>query len=298
MNVSLNPYQALHPCWRSRLPVVRAALSLPALYEDSTHRLWRLATEDGPLVLKVCGIRGEPVQAFWQGMKILFDVDLPAQIGSHDRLHTALAGWTGLAIPEVVAAGSAEDGYPGFLLTRELPGRMVQQSDAGMACALGHHLGRLHSRGHEHWGPLLAETNRAEDWPRHLAKTLASLAEQRGISRSAVDEVLLQAKRCRVSEFVPVMPDLRWDQFLEDGGRLSALVDLDAFVRGPRELDLVVLEYLLDPSQQKPFRQAYASHRALPDLAAVRQPYRLLLYLLNVLGESDLGSWMQAPRRF
>lgn len=40
--------------------------------------------------------------------------------------------------------------------------------------------------------------------------------------------------------------DLDPTQFLADGHRLTALVDTEAFVVGPREWDLIALEYLLD----------------------------------------------------
>jgi hypothetical protein len=94
------------------------------------------------------------------------------------------------------------------------------------------------------------------------------------------------------------MPDLRWDQFLENDGKLSALVDLDAFVFAPRELDFILLEYLLNQQQARVFAQQYQQSHSLPDLSVVRKPYRLLLFLMNVLGEEDIDTWMQAAARF
>jgi hypothetical protein len=88
------------------------------------------------------------------------------------------------------------------------------------------------------------------------------------------------------------MPDLRWDQFLQQNKQLTALVDLDAFVYGPKELELVLLEYLLNSEQAELFKEHYQRHSELPDLNFVRAPYRLLLFLMNVLGETDLSNWL------
>ena len=94
------------------------------------------------------------------------------------------------------------------------------------------------------------------------------------------------------------MPDLRWDQFLMQQGKLSALVDLDAIVYGPRTLEFVLLEYLLDQTQAECFATEYQNYQSIPDLTKVRLPYRLLLFLMNVLGETDLNSWLNHPERF
>ena len=94
------------------------------------------------------------------------------------------------------------------------------------------------------------------------------------------------------------MPDLRWDQFLRQQDKLSALVDLDAIVYGPRTLEFVLLEYLLDPSQAECFAAEYQNYQVIPDLTDVRLPYRLLLFSMNVLGETDLDEWLNHPHRF
>lgn len=75
-------------------------------------------------------------------------------------------------------------------------------------------------------------------------------------------------------------------------------MDLDAIVYGPKTLEFVLLEYLLDQKQAEIFAVEYMNHQTIPDLTAVRLPYRLLLFLMNVLGEMDLNSWLNHPKRF
>ena len=98
--------------------------------------------------------------------------------------------------------------------------------------------------------------------------------------------------------FVPILPDLRWDQFLTDSNKLTGLVDLDAVVYGARELELVLLEYLLSEQQAGVFKKVYEGYQPIPDLTLCREPYRWLLFFMNVLGEQSHDAWMQAPMRF
>jgi len=60
------------------------------------------------------------------------------------------------------------------------------------------------------------------------------------------------------------MPDLRWDQFLSNGKQITALIDLDALVMGPIELDWVILEYLLSAQQAEWFILEYATFTPPP----------------------------------
>jgi hypothetical protein len=94
------------------------------------------------------------------------------------------------------------------------------------------------------------------------------------------------------------MPDLRWDQFLQHANKLTTLVDLDAFVYGPREVELVLLEYLFNDHQAKLFEKVYGQFQPIPALKQVRKSYRLLLFLMNVLGEGDLNKWMKTSGRW
>jgi aminoglycoside phosphotransferase (APT) family kinase protein len=93
----------------------------------------------------------------------------------------------------------------------------------------------------------------------------------------------------------PVMPDIDPTQYLWDGRRLTGLVDTEAYVVAPPELELVAAEYLLDRPGAAAFERGYRSVAPLPDLRAVRAPYRYLLRVLDALSVEDLGAWADWP---
>jgi hypothetical protein len=134
----------------------------------------------------------------------------------------------------------------------------------------------------------------------HLAATMRTLCgEYRPELRATVEEV------CQAVPGLPtpavgtlVLPDLDATQFLAQDGRLTALVDTEYACVGPRELDFVALEYVLDAPAAAAFREAYASVLPLPVVGPVRRVYRLLYLLLEVQGRRPLGQWLPQPALF
>jgi len=275
--------------------------ALPMQYEDSTHQLWDCNTKQGPLILKICNSNNATQSHFWLAMKQLFGVDLPKQLGDFEQVYNKLTGFSQLTIPNYIASGSITQNEKAFIIVNKVAGTMatVDDVDDGMVIQLANHIATLHQQTQVRWGLFSQAEFEAERWSQRLRDSLILLAEQRGdIPTDILADAIEIIGKCEVATFVPIMPDLRWDQFLQQEGKLSALVDLDAFVFGPKELELVLLEYLLDDQQARVFASQYQQIHALVDLSQVRQPYRLLLFMMNVLGEQDIDLWMQAPTRF
>ena len=282
--------------------LIKPAELIPAQFDDSTHQLWHCETVDGSMVLKVCDHDDIQHSSFWQGMQQLFGVDLPAQLGDFGQVYQKITELGSLAIPDYIASNSESEDQlsPAFILARRVSGAMIDNNaiDDSIVKQLAEHISQLHQSQQTTWGSLFAATVLAKEWPQRLQNTLNYLTETQQIPKKLLAEAISLAANIVVENFVPIMVDLRWDQFLQQNGKLSALVDLDAFVYGPIELELVLLEYLLTEQQAKVFTTRYQQTHSLPDLTQVRRPYRLLLFMMNVLGEKDLDAWIQAPTRF
>ena len=292
-------YPKLSAQQQQDLPRLIQADAIAKSFEDSTHQLWQCNTTDGMMMLKVCDEASVKQSSFWQGMTLLFDVDLPAQLGEFQTVYAQLATLSPLQIPDYIASSSTDNNTsPAFILSEFLAGDMIELDEISddMIIALAQHISQLHDHQHHYAGAIYSANISTQQWREKLQNTLKQLAKQQNISKDIVDKAMILAAQCSVDYFVPVMIDLRWDQFLQQQGRLTALLDLDAFVYAPRELELVLLEYILNKRQAKTFNQHY--HHKLPDLMTVRYVYRLVLFMMNILGEKDLNSWLNAPTRF
>ena len=297
-------YPSLSENQQQTLPQLIQLTALPVMYDDSTNRLWQCETVDGSMMLKVCDGHNVNTSLFWQGMKDLFAIDLPEQLDKFEQVYSKVTEFSPLTIPDYIASDSATESEqsPAFILARLLSGFMVEshQINDEMVRDFAQHISDLHQNKRLTWGAFYSEGMDASQWPKRLRDVLITLAEMQTntIPNDLLSAALDVVDQCTVDSFVPIMPDLRWDQFLQQDGKLSALVDLDAIVYGPRELELVLLEFLLNEQQAAVFIKKYQQTHSLPNLSKVRKQYRLLLFMMNVLGEKNVDAWMQAPTRF
>jgi len=277
------------------LPPFGHATFIPQRFEDSTHELWLLEDDKSPSFLKVVSHTSSP---FWQIMKHLFSFDLDKEISDFDSLYALIQAATPLQIPEVVSAASSHPPFnTAYVLASLLKGSAVSTVNSQMVKQLAHHVACLHQKRFKYWGCLNPRNTRVDDsksnqWPIQLAQTLQLFSQQDGIHEKYLVQAMDACHYINTKEFVPMMPDLRWDQFLQEDDKLTALVDLDAFILAPRELDFVLLEYILTTQQHDYFIQTYNNYLPTPDISKVRPAYRLLLFLMQVLGETDIDTWM------
>jgi len=290
-------YPALTQHQQRKLPVLLApAKPVAAQFADSSHQLWFCDTAAGELVLKVADKATIRQSAFWQGVNRLFALNFPASLADTADIQTFLCALSPLQIPTCLHASSS------FLLCQRLGGGTLQAEELNpsMIKQLAQHIAVLHQQRSEHWGAFTNPKFSATQWSSRLRQTLAYLATHTEVNLPSVvlGNALKQAADIAPDRLVPVMLDLRWDQFLTEDKKLSALVDLDAFVWAPRELDLVLLECLLDKPQAQIFLETYQQTQPLPDLTPVRTAYRVLLFLMHILGETDSQKWLAKPAHF
>lgn len=287
-------YPLLTALEQAALPKLMAApILLPSKFDDSTHQIWLCDTMDGRMVLKVCDHAAVAKSGFWNGVNHLFGADFPNSLGQIQQTHALLNNLGAYTVPDFVASSSNR-----FVLTRFVEGvdiNAMQVTDS-MVLGLAKHISQLHQYKQETWGALHNPVYLSNDWSRRLHATLVTLATQSAVTIPDVflDDVLKQVSTLEESTFVPLMLDLRWDQFRTAGDKGAlALIDLDAFVMGPRSLELVLLEYVLTPAQFSMFKAAYTKRNEWPSYASHKPCYQLLLFLMQVLGETDLMSWMK-----
>lgn len=286
-------YPLLTASEQASLPALIAEpKSIQARFEDSTHQLFACQTTKGAMVLKVCNQKSIDQSYFWSGANHLFAAEFPASLGEIHLTHAFLEKNGTLKIPEFISAGAQR-----FVMTRFLTGKDVETDHINeqWVIALAAHIAKLHQSTYANWGTLNKPVLPAEAWAGRLHDTLVFLAKKQGMSLTepTLTEALAHANTINETEFVPMMLDLRWDQFRCAEDNSLALIDLDAFVIAPRALDLLLLEYVFTPAQLAIFKQRYTQNHRWPAHTKETACYQLLLFLMHVLGETNLAKWMQ-----
>ncbi len=283
-----------------KLPRFESAEHIPQRFDDSTHELWRLKlnSADSSVFLKICNNTDSP---FWQIMQHLFGLNLRAEIGNFDQLYALIDKATAIEIPQILKAETLA-GNKSYILTNQVKGAGLDEADVTLKMVeqFAEHIAALHHMTYCNWGPINKSNCNFQEWPVSLSDTLSKFAS--GLEFDIPDDLFKQAlnscKDINAESFIPMMPDLRWDQFYQQAGDLFALLDLDAFVLAPRELEFVLLEYILTAEQCSHFVKIYSRHHTLPELTKVRPAYRLLLFFMEVLGEQNIHNWMNKEHLF
>jgi Ser/Thr protein kinase RdoA (MazF antagonist) len=286
-------YPQLVDAEQANLPKLLAMpTAIPSRFSDSTHHVWHCQTVEGEMVLKVCNPTTVTQSAFWLGLNHLFGADFPNSLGGIQHTHDFLQENGTLTVPAFVASKTKRFVLSRFLAGQDLDSAAINEQSI---IALAKHIARLHQHTSSHWGCLHAPTFTTQDWAWRLEQTIRLLAEQSTttLDKAWLNKMLAQASNIKETSFVPMMVDLRWDQLrICDDGAL-ALIDLDAFVIAPNNLDLVLIANLLSCTQLQLFKQHYETVLPWPNDTQQQPCYQLLLFLMQVLGETDLASWMK-----
>lgn len=286
------------------IPTIKQSNSLRQRFENSTHKLWQLELVDDSLdsksaILKVCENTHSP---FWLIMQQLFDLDLRKQIAHFDCHYAVIKSISTLIVPDLIRAESFFDLKTGedraYILCSKVAGCAVEKINSNMVDQLAKYLADLHQNKSKTWGLIANAGLDRMQWKMRLQQILTEHSVLNSIPDHYLSKATTEVKNLHCHAFVPLMPDLRWDQFLQMNQKLVAMVDLDAFVLAPRELDFAVLEYLLTADQQKQFAEIYSQSNSIPDLSEMRTAYRLLLFLMQVFGETDIDRWMTVEGTF
>ena len=272
-------------------------------YSGHASDVWLVRTASGSAVARAFRW-GEPGGPFWSGCRYLFGID-PSRVFDLEPLNAQLAEISPIPAPRVLRKGVL-DGRE-WVVVEHMPGSALEtfhSQPAQMLEQFGYALARVHSRRFADYGSPSGHVRRPIDgFFTRVAETLRMLA-----SRFYSDDkriIVTFEHYCRAALALPppanatlVMVDLDVGQFLSDGRHITAVVDTEGDVIGPRELDLIGLEYLLDQAGAAAFARGYQTVLPLPDLASVRAIYRYLYLLLEVQGQADLDEWMGWPNLF
>jgi hypothetical protein len=188
-----------------------------------------------------------------------------------------------------------------------MPGAMLTAysdlSDDGLR-ELGAGIARQHAH-RERWCGNLRGTHRT---PLNVFHDEATATARELVARYFDDDVVARRElegMCAAlaalpepADASPIVMDHGADQYLAEDGRVTALVDMEMLALAPRALDLVALELEMDERSARAFRAGYVSVAPLPDLGAVRRPYRYLVSLLMHHGERTLEHWLDYPAHF
>ena len=282
----------------------------------NSNDVWLVQTEQGYHIVKVSGHEPRrPQSGFWLGLETLFGCDPARELVHQVSLSDYLNEHGAIPVPRVVKCDVSNQpfGKPYVILER-MPGCSVRYgsaeesefvSDRKKMRQLGRHIGALHSSSGDACFGNYPKTEMLppHEFPTRLAHTLEVLAADVSTNDPEVHKSLPRFVRMARDLSPPghislVMPDLVPGQFLSDEADITAQTDIESYVRGPVELELVVIESWI--SDAAAFQQGYEEVRGFfPNLREVRMAYRFFIYVLyGTMPGNGLAESLEAPLHF
>lgn len=288
---------------------------LPSLFEDSSAEIWLIKGFAGLVnndltsseyILK--SHKTHPNQSgiysFWSIMQSLFGLDLVLSYKNAQYSYAKLAQISSLKMP--VCYDLLQGPNQMALVLEKLDGHTFHAEHLTRTTIeqFTNYLAGLHNNQqagfgliHEVGAELKANLFQINEWRERLKSSLMQSFQTTKIMGFDIAELLKAIDRLETQKYVPVMMDLRWDQFAVNNGNLMGVFDLDAYVYAPIELDFVILEYLFNADQAWQFQETYFSltGQNIGLTHEQRVVYRALFFVMNALGKNDYQNWMSQP---
>ncbi|MGE7919296.1 phosphotransferase [Viridibacillus sp. NPDC093762] len=277
---------------------IKEMLELSPGYEDHSSDVWLVKTDNQEVVVRSSKMKEEPNNEFWWGCKKLFGID-PRQVYELEHVNNTLSKLTSIPIPRVIDKGRILKKE--FVVVEKLKGQIVESFTdwpSSVLQSFGEDLAKIHRYKENFVGnPSGSYQVSLREFNQHLMDTVNEL-----VSRFYYKEEKIKSMLPKINNLINGLPipeystfvlvDMDPTQFLSDGREITGLVDTEAYVIAPRELDFIALEYVLDVKSGQAFKKGYERVMDIPDLAKCRMPYRYLYRLLAVQGSVDIDDWL------
>ncbi len=282
---------------------VLAQVELDPGFADHGSTVFRVRTAHEHVVAR--SFRADDLGgAFWGTLHTLFGID-PLDPTEAASVYALLSEVSPIAVPRVHRSGVI--GGRAWLVVELMDGKPLadfdELSDEGLR-AFGRALATIHSRRFATLGtPSGSQRYEPDEFPDRVTRAVRHAVAVH--PEAAMPAAMLDDMGATLAGLAPpdggslVLADMFAPQFLAQDGRIVALVDVDAYVVGPRELDLVGLEYFLDARCASLVAGGYREVAELPLLRDVRRAYRYLLWALTMNPRAlDVQRWMAWPPAF
>lgn len=286
---------------RQLLLKYESAERLSTPFADSTHQIWFLQKDEARVVLKLADLVAVQNQVFWRGVEQLFAWNLAENYPHLTDIYPFLSRHSGMKIPCLKDSCEEEKAQIAWLITEYVPGQVVEVASVTQydCQQLAKHLIAMHLSVMDGVGVAAASKPLTfSEFKTRLIQFLQTAPRLQEMSKKQGLLLLRCAQNLMSEKLVPMVLDLRWDQFLRSGQEELVLVDVDATLSAPVEMDWLMLEVVLEKDHLQQVIYLYKQQLNLPsreNIQALRLLYRAVFCGIGLLGEQDWLWWQQLP---
>ena len=218
-------------------------------------------------------------------MAAIFGINRVTQFTALTEVAARLQQQGIVPVPQVIQVETAPNAA--YAIVTQLDGVAHEPDEfpdsAAIHYQLGQYVGYLHTQAYAGYGNVvMAQLQPKASFQATLVAnmhhTVTTFWQDQPALHAQIDQVMAMADPDAIfSRAALIMVDISANQFVYQNEHISGVVDLDAYVIGPREWELSILEMCItDPVA---FRQGYEEYGTVPSFAPFRAIYRLWSYL-------------------
>ncbi len=261
------------------------------LVSISSNRVYRFCQGNDRFMLKVNNLPPDNLSPFWRGIKEIFASDFDTQ---RENIESTLSL---LKNPHIQVAPLIEKSHRhAYQLFREVEGLSYEPDEFpnhdALEYQLGQFIGFLHKTQYDFFGHQKMCLH--GDFKERAVNAMHRTIQEYWQDSCAVKELFEDIRRLDISpsSYSFIMTDISANQFVYGDGlsSIKAVVDFDAYVIGPREWELSVIELCLQNGEA--FKKGYEEYGVFPDISAHRKFYRFFMYLCDPWDKQDVSAFM------
>lgn len=266
----------------------------------NSNQVYFFESSSSQLVLKTPNLTPTTLSPFWNQLKNIFGSNFIAQTNNVSSLVTYLHRNPHIKVPEVICTnieGSIFQVFEHIEGTSYEPDEFPAEKE--IHYQLGQYIGWMHSHKLNGYG-MFSDGLRLKDSSQFLEDVLHSMDSIIKEYWSSNKEVVNYFNNIQstipadLGPFSLIMPDISANQFVysKDLKVINAVVDIDAYVIGPINLELTVLEMCL--TDYSSFQKGYEEYCELPCFKTFRSFYRFLIYLNDPYDTISLDEFLNS----
>jgi hypothetical protein len=261
---------------------------------DSTNTVYELKYKNTEYILKKCKMNENNPSTFWQYMKYVFGHDFHDQIINLEILFKKLSNeFIPIAKPVFIDPLLQYHVYEKIEGINYSPDMFPE--NINIHSQLGRFIGYQHQFVYKNYGTIYCQNKNS--FENDIYGFSKNVIEKYWTDRNDVKYYFNGIFQDKVpfDNYSLIMPDISANQFIFSGDmdRTNGVIDLDAYIVGPRELELTIIELCIPNNECADyFKKGYEIFNKLPLLRKYRKIFRFVSYLCDLDNTENMEDFL------